>query len=567
MRKKARLNLNVIMRWYTILVVLPVLILAVAVSWNVWNSSRGKQAELAREQMNSVIVTAEMSMSNVANLFNLVCFDMEVINFFSQPYEADSYYIYNDKILPRIKLIQTASNSGVSDLTVYMKNETIPEGYGMFEHFSRDTTAEELETLLENTGGRWLTDRADDNRKLCYIQGIYAAYSDELLAIVEAEISPEWLLFSNQNFQDEIWVSDEELLYTNSVEEMPASLGEFRRTKQHIIMSRDFSSLGLKLVLRTKEDSPYQYMAVYILLFLGFLAASMLVYLFLLRGVVRDANNMICQIRRSVDHDFNEYVVTESRFELAVIAEKFNEIVEQIHLLIDDSVEKKLAQREAQITAMQCQINPHMLCNSLQIIQYQLEMNQQYDISRSVAILGKIMRYGIDNKSIMTSVELEVEHLNLYMEFQKLRFDPGEVEFEVDADENLNKCSMIKLTLQPIVENALIHGKRKGQPIRVTVRVYKKENRIRFEIINTGKKQSKEELDNMRRQLHEPESSAGRSSIGLTNINRRNTLFYSEKSELQIGTDEEGNTKIAFEIPYGSFRQGGDESASIDDFG
>ena len=129
------------------------------------------------------------------------------------------------------------------------------------------------------------------------------------------------------------------------------------------------------------------------------------------------------------------------------------------------------------------------------------------------------------------------------------KYHKGE-DFHIEVEEELKKVSMIKLTLQPLVENALTHGKVKAVPIKIRVRIYRKGDSIHFEVMNTGKKLSESEIQKMNNLLQEKKEDKTRKSIGLQNINRRNILFYSERSMLQVRADVEGNTCIAFEIPY-----------------
>ncbi len=544
-----KINLNVIVRFYALLIIVPMLLMTVLLTYYAVNRSQRDELENANELLDSVAITTQTNMDNIVNLSAMLCYDTEIMGFLSQPYSASDYYTYNEKILSRVHTVQVATGSAVSQFSVYMKNETIPEGYGIFRHFDKSEKLEFFEESISTLKGNWVLYGEGAEKRIYYVQGIYNFYGDELLALLTMEMSADMLIPQNVYGMAEVWISDGDVIYTSTSESMPNFEGETKRFGKHIAVKESISELDVTVVLRVDRNASLGYITAFIVLFVCFMAVAIIMYFILLYRVIRDANRMIAQIQSTVDNDFKGYVSTESRFELSIIAEKFNDIVEQIHLLIDDGVEKNLAQRDAQITAMQCQINPHMLCNSLQIVQYHLERNGQYEISDMVAVLGKIMRYGIDDKSIHTSIKMEIEHLQSYIEFQRYRMNPSELEFEVSVDKRLKDIKMLRLVLQPIVENAIRHGKPKGRPIKITVKVEKHDDSIKFLISNTGVKLSDEDIEKMQKLINAPQSESDSKSIGLQNINHRLILFYSQSSGLKVGRTDEGNTLISFQIP------------------
>ena len=557
-----KMNLNTVMPLYTFLIVVPVLITSIVFAGYAARQTAEAELEKAQELADAVVITTETAVNRTVDLFNSVCYDTTLINFLSLPYRDDSYFTYTNRILPLMEMLQTAGGSSINELSLYMKNETIPEGYGIFKRFSSRPKDGELDKAVSPLRGSWRLTEVEGGHRLYYTQGIYSYYGDELLAILEAQISFEAFLPQNISSTAGIWFLRGEEIYASSGGEVPQFSGESHRDGEWVAVRQELDPLDLQVIIQLPNSASRQWIVFYIVLFAGVLVVSLLVYYIILRRVVQDTNQMIAQIRQTVDNDFQGHVSTESCFELSVVAEMFNDIVKQIHVLIEDGVEKKLAQRDAQITAMQCQINPHMLCNSLQVIQYQLELAKQYEISDMVACLGRIMRYSIDDKSILTTVELEVEHLCLYVEFQKLRMKPGELTFDVAVEESVKKAPMLKLLLQPLVENAISHGKPKGQPITIFVRIFGVGERIRFEVGNTGVRLDEAKVSQMREIIQAPAERSSGKSIGLQNINRRLNLFYSQESSLQVEINDEGDTVIAFEIPYNSNQLEGQDGSA-----
>ena len=542
-----KINLNSLMKFYILFVLVPVLITSAVITYYVFDRQKKSDFEKANELINSTAITTETNMDSIVNFANLICFDFDFNSFFTQEYNEDSYYIYTNTVLPKINTIISAAGPNINDMFIFIKNETIPEGYDIFKYFNDDIREIEKNASLVN--GDWVVYKHNGEESLCYVQGIYHSFDDKLSAIVMFRISEEFFIPKNISSTAEIWINSSGAVYSSSYEPTPEIKGNLSRKADFILAKGKIDTIDAECVVRMPYEASSKYLSLYIIPFLIFLILSIILCVLILFIIVSDANKMVAQIEAVMDNDLKGVVSTESRFGLAIIAEKFNYIVEQIHYLVDDNVEKMLTQRSSQIAAMQYQINPHMLCNSLQVVQYRLELDGQYETSNIIALLGKIMRYSIDDKSILTNIKFEIEHLKSYIEFQRYRLNQDELEFECFIESGLEDVSMIKLTLQPLVENAIKHGKPKGEKIKIAVKIYSVGDKVRFEVLNSGIYLDDAKIKKMTDLINEKPHEGEGNSIGLKNINHRLMLFYSAESALQIGRDAEGNTVIAFEIP------------------
>lgn len=541
----SRFSIRMMLVLYTVLIVVPVLVLSVVLSYFVQQSAEIKELEEANEMINLVTASAQTRMDNLETLTSVVCGNVDVINFLSAPYEDNSsFYEYNDRIAPQFQLLQAASDISISDLTVYMCNDTIPEGYDIFR---RIDTLEDPARLMENADpvlGKWFV-TAEPSPAIHYIRGIYSYYGDELLAVMVANVSFEIFLPGSLSADTDVWLyRDEAVLYTSGYEKEPDS---FALQQKYLTVSRGVDSLQIEAVLRSPKPQDSVYVLWYLVLFFVFMLLSVGVYFVLLRRVVRDSEQMVRQVKRIVNDGFKGYDTAKNPFEISIFNEEYNSIVQQVQALVHSGVEKNLLQRDAQIQAMQYQINPHMLCNSLNIIQYKCEAQEQYEISDMVAILGKIMRYSIDDVSVVTDIRSEMAHLQSYIQFQRMRLGEDQLQFHIQVEESLMDTGIIRLLLQPLVENALIHGKIKDQPISVTVCIERVGKYIRFQVINTGKRLTPENVREMEALLTKKNEKA-RESIGLQNIHRRLTLFYGADSGLKISVTDHGDTCVWFEV-------------------
>lgn len=544
----SRFSMRMMLVLYTVLIVVPVLVLSAVLSYLVQQNAENKQLEEAHEMINLVTASAGTRMDNLENLTSVVCNSVDVINFLSAPYsDSVNFYEYNDRIAPQFKLLQAASDVSINDLTVYMCNDTIPEGYDIFCKLSPLEEAEQLQAQLHSDWGQWYLVE-EPTPAIYYIRGIYSYYGEELLAVLVVNVSFEIFLSGSLSSNTDVIISQEEtVLFTSAYETEKNLLSNALAEQKYLTVTRVFEPLQVEAALRLPRPQGSIYVLWYILLFFVFMLLSVGVYFLLLRRVVRDSEQMVRQVKQIVNDGFQDYDAEENQFKISIFNEEYNSIVSQVKELVHSGIEKNLLQRDAQIQAMQYQINPHMLCNSLNIIQYQCEAQGQYEISDMVAILGKIMRYSIDDAAVVTDIRSEMNHLQSYIQFQKMRLGEDQLQFDFQVAQELLDKKIVKLLLQPLVENALIHGKIKGQPISVTVSIQPEEDRIRFQVINTGKKLSTEEICTMENLLTQ-ESPKARESIGLQNIHQRLTLFYGDDSGLKISSTAQGDTCIWFEV-------------------
>ncbi|MFC3803973.1 sensor histidine kinase [Cohnella sp. GCM10012308] len=144
--------------------------------------------------------------------------------------------------------------------------------------------------------------------------------------------------------------------------------------------------------------------------------------------------------------------------EIFQISHEFNKMIKKINGLIRMLFVAQLKQKEAELHALKLQIHPHFLFNTLESIHMMAELNDDADTSRMARMLGKFYRYYItENADETVSLKQELDHLTSYVELQKIRFG-NRFAWEVQFDERLYACEILKFVFQPIVENAIVHG-------------------------------------------------------------------------------------------------------------
>lgn len=214
--------------------------------------------------------------------------------------------------------------------------------------------------------------------------------------------------------------------------------------------------------------------------------------------------------------------------------------------------EKETRQENAELMALQLQINPHFLYNTLQTLD--IEERKQHgdtEISRIIGYVSDILKYALGTPNQPVELREEIDYLKKYAEVQQYRFGSFIIYYEID--EEVKEVSVFRLMLQPVVENSLMHGVRNLTKMGY-VKVYarKKEDWLHVGVVDNGVGMSKEKLNQLRKQLANNEGT----SIGLLNLNRRLQLRYGEKSTLRIRSIEGMGTEVSFTIPLQLIAEG-----------
>ncbi|MFC5449189.1 cache domain-containing sensor histidine kinase [Paenibacillus aestuarii] len=242
----------------------------------------------------------------------------------------------------------------------------------------------------------------------------------------------------------------------------------------------------------------------------------------------------------------------ESPDEIGQLVGSYNQLGEHIKKLKDRLIKMESRKKEADIRALQSQINPHFLYNTLSSIHWIALISNENRIAEMVGALSDFFRFSLNKGNDYCPVRQEIMHVKNYSVIQAIRF-PNRFDLEFDIDHRIEDLPMLKLLLQPLVENAMIHGmqskKRKGT---IYVSAVKEDRGIRFSVMDNGVGMPQPALDKLIATMQQPmdqETSVPFGSYGLRNVNERLQLHYGPSAELTIESQEEMGTQVSFIIP------------------
>ncbi|QBE97766.1 cache domain-containing sensor histidine kinase [Blautia producta] len=287
-----------------------------------------------------------------------------------------------------------------------------------------------------------------------------------------------------------------------------------------------------------------------ILVLIVSLTALSVIIVMLIRSLTGSMKNLIQVMNTAGKGKLTARVAISRKMpeEVETIALQFNSMLEKLGVSLEKEKQADIRQKNAEIAALEAQINPHFLYNTLDTINWMAIDRDEYEISNSISALARILRYGIDNSNAMVSVRREGEWLRQYLFLQQTRLK-NKFECEVHIQPEVLDRQVHKLLLQPFVENSIIHGfEGVSRVYRLEVDIYTGENQeLVAEIYDNGRGIPGELVAEMNQGIFR--KSSEKNHIGIENACNRIKMYYGDKARVQIESVEGEYTKIRIQLP------------------
>ncbi|WP_186438460.1 cache domain-containing sensor histidine kinase [Cohnella terricola] len=253
------------------------------------------------------------------------------------------------------------------------------------------------------------------------------------------------------------------------------------------------------------------------------------------RPLIELKKNMI----RVEQGNFDRRIEVYGKDEFGQLGRGFNKMTEEINRLFNEVFILGIREKEAELSALQSQINPHFIYNTLESISMMAIRGHNSEVSDMVSALGKLLRYTIDKVDRLVPLKEEIRFVQSYVRIQQLRYG-GRLRVEYDIDEEVKEIVVPKLILQPLVENAVYHGIDEAeQGGTIWISALRIEDVLLITVRDDGKGLPEREIEALNEQLRTLPSYQGyqrddRSGLGLSNIAQRIMLIYGDKGELTV---------------------------------
>ncbi|WP_313076188.1 sensor histidine kinase [Lacrimispora sp.] len=269
--------------------------------------------------------------------------------------------------------------------------------------------------------------------------------------------------------------------------------------------------------------------------------------IFVARGITRPMRNLSQAMEDFGQGNFDINCQVDSEDEIGRLSHTFNQMVMDMNSLVNTVYEQKVMKQEAQMKSLQMQINPHFLYNTLDTINWMARIQNVDEIGDMVAALSSMMRYSLEKKSFVQLRE-EVKSLRDYLAIQNYRYE-DKMEAEIEIGEELMIFYIPKLLIQPILENAIVHGiEEKLDKGHILITAKREGEDIYIQVEDDGVGMTEESMSHILMEDYSIEN-RGHTSIGVVNVNRRIQMIYGKDYGLLVQSVLGAGTKVTIHIP------------------
>lgn len=266
------------------------------------------------------------------------------------------------------------------------------------------------------------------------------------------------------------------------------------------------------------------------------LALSLVISEALARHITKPVSRLDKAIAKVKDGDLSIQVKVKTNDELGRLTESFNQMVKDLKRYLEDRVQQQKDLNETTLRLYQTQLNPHFLYNTLDTIKWSAKIHQIPEIAVLAENLAVILRKSISSKPFIRLRE-ELDTIESYIKIQKIRF-AGRFLYETEIPDVLEDCMIPKMILQPLVENAIIHGLDGCENGYICIYAAQKDGILRISVTDDGCGMGQEMLD----WINSPDPIKRDGHLGLYNVIRILKLYYGEEYGMQAESDAEGTT-------------------------
>ena len=290
---------------------------------------------------------------------------------------------------------------------------------------------------------------------------------------------------------------------------------------------------------------------VFVILMVTFLINLAFLINRIVQVMLKDFYEILKSIRKVQKGDLSERINAEGKTEMDELGTQINKMLDRINQLMTDNLQRERLMKNSEIRALQNQINAHFIYNVLESIKMMAEIEEKYEISDAITALGRLLRYSMRWVSGNVKVEEELEYIKNYMALINLRFD-YEIYLSLNIPDIILQQEIPKMSLQPIVENAIYHGiEQLAEDTNIYIKGYLEGEDCIIEIQDSGQGMSESQVEELRRKIQgEIDSNGGSGNgIGLKNVQDRIQIAFGKRYGIEIASMLGVYTKIRVRIP------------------
>ena len=337
-----------------------------------------------------------------------------------------------------------------------------------------------------------------------------------------------------------VYSSLPELIDEDLIETKKLVLGSTGVTINHQSFNLYISTItntGWKVSVFTNNSQIYSVLYNFIIIVIITILLLSILYIFIVYVIVKQVTYPLYRLQaemnkvKDLNYDVNRSKLKKGSKEIIQLDATFNEMMRRIRYLADKLLQEQENQRKSELKALQNQINPHFLYNTLDSIIYMIDKGENQKAEEMIVALSKFFRISISRGKAIIPLKDEVEHVRNYLLIQKIRFG-DQFTYSINVDPSLYQYSCIKLILQPLVENAIEHGLNDNESGgQIEIIGTQNESYIILKIKDNGYGISEDKLEQIYKSFHDDSIHQG---VGLKNVYQRIKIYYGEEADIKI---------------------------------
>lgn len=554
-------------------ILIPFLLMASGLIFFTYKQDIAGRREVNNKILEQLETSVLYNMEMTSRIAGTISSNGELVTFITKDYDSSTDFSYYVSSIRGIA-VSAVSADYRSDIRIYSDNDTIPRGMGIFYHLSEIESNEAVRGFLDSGDmSRWVvgSDIPTDvynpymfsvNGCFVYLQKIHKV-NGEFAGIIVFSIPEKYFFNSLQGSSENVLACKgmrvinmtEKNLSEAELQAVDAQPGRQFTASGKLCSLSTVSGFPVKIVVITSQGGSLFAIYAVVCAVVLVLIATTLLLVWYVKQTVRKMNLCIREMDCSVSNGFETRLDIPGEDELAGIAHNINHLLDNAQSLLRQTVQRETASKEAQLIALQHQINPHFIYNTMEVFSSKMELYGHYEESNAMAAFASIFRYNINTKEEFVPVREEIRQAANYLSIQMLRYP--QLSMKTEISEDILRQKMPRFILQPLIENCIRHGEPgRGESLRIllTAEYISQSGKIIFSVGDNGKGISAGKLDELNssfvRPLDNASLSSGEGSIGLNNINRRLRLYYGDDCHLEAFSRENEWTLISFSIPY-----------------
>lgn len=545
--------------FYSLFCFLPVMLLFLLSFLQMRSIIDDKEKLNLQSYLQQSVSSMDRTLDGYNSLSDYIAFDRTLAEAFSMEY-GTPYEQYEQLTQEVDPILRSSSyfHGGMQRITIYTDN-------GMVKHDTTVAPVSEIEETdwyqktLEHPGLNWFVNYPEKTlfsaRKLAFsgaregvnilymdvdYQKLFTPYAETLISECGLYITDQEgkLVFEESRFSGKNQNYD--LTYSEFLEQRD------RGSADYTILCEQSNTTGWTVWLYQpvglagESMRPIGVMAGVTILICIF--AAVLAY-FITSGMVSGRiERLTCLMQEVQEGSMDMQVGSDDRDEIGMLYHGFGSMMKRIRTLINEVYHGKITQKEAELKALQAQINPHFLYNTLSLINWKALAAGEEDISRMTLAMSTFYRTALNRGRNVLQVEAELSNTRAYLEIQSMLHD-GDFDYEIEVQPEILQCESLNLILQPLVENAIHHGieeKTDGRG-KISVRGWKEDNCVWFMVEDNGVGMEQKVAD----KILTMESKG----YGVRNVDERIRLCYGEKYAMKVESVVGKGTKMTIHFP------------------